>query len=199
MSFLLFRKIAAPALALVALAAGLALATASASAQQGEAEVRIAAQRLEDGQLEFALQERTDGSWGERRRPDQHNFPGDATTGEWLDSSALAVDAVGQVRITARLGDDGRVEFTLQQQQTDNSWGERLLPQRRFFPAGTEAVIWLVTTPLTISTPAPVETPEATPEPEADDESDSQVVAVTCLAAPRRWRDGSHYPHRVSA
>ena len=183
MSFLLFRKIAAPALALVVLAAGLALATSNAGAQEGGAEVRIAAQRLEDGQLEFALQQRTEGSWGERRRPDLHNFPGDATVGEWLDSSALAVDAVGQVRISARLGDDGRIEFTLQQQQTDDSWGERLLPQRRFFPADTEAGNWLVTTPLTISTPAPVETPEATPEPEADDESDSQVVAVTCLAA----------------
>ena len=120
---------------------------------------------------------------GRTSAADLHNFPGDATVGEWLDSSALAVDAVGQVRISARLGDDGRIEFTLQQQQTDDSWGERLLPQRRFFPADTEAGNWLVTTPLTISTPAPVETPEATPEPEADDESDSQVVAVTCLAA----------------
>ena len=124
MSFLLFRKIVAPVLGLVVLAAGLALATSNAGAQEGGAEVRITAQRLEDGQLEFALQQQTDGSWGERR-----------------------------------------------------------LPQRRFFPADAEAGNWLVTTPLTISTPAPVETPEATPEPEADDESDSQAVAVTCLAA----------------
>ena len=135
MSFLLFRKIAAPALALVVLAAGLALATSNAGAQEGGAEVRIAAQRLEDGQLEFALQQRTEGSWGERRRPDLHNFPGDATVGEWLDSSALAVDAVGQVRISARLGDDGRIEFTLQQQQNRRLLGRASATPKALLPS----------------------------------------------------------------
>ncbi len=183
MSFSLIGKITAPLLALVALAAGLALVTSSASAQHGEAEVRIAAQRLADGQLEFALQESTNESWGERRRPGQHNFPADATAGAWLDSSALAIDAVGQVRISARLGDDGRVEFTLQQQQADGTWGERLQTQRRFFPADTEAGIWLVTTPLTISTPAAAGTSEVTPEAETDDESGSEEAPVMCLAA----------------
>ena len=60
------RKIAATALALVVLATVLALATSTAGAQEDEAEVRIAARRLDDGQLEVALQQRTDDSWGER-------------------------------------------------------------------------------------------------------------------------------------
>ena len=34
----------------------------------------------------------------------------------------------GEVRIVARKRDDGRVEFGLQQRQTDNSWGARQLP-----------------------------------------------------------------------
>ncbi len=183
MPFSVIGKITASLLALSVLAAGLALATSSASAQHGEAEVRIAAQRLADGQLNFALQESTNESWGERQRPDQHNFPPDAAAGMWLDSSALAIDAVGHVRISARLGDDGRVEFTLQQQQSDEFWGERVLPQRRFFPADTESGIWLVTTPIAISTPIPSETPV----PDGDDESSSQEAAAMCLAA----QDGS--------
>ena len=129
MSYALFRRIVAPALALAIVAVGLALATSTAGAQTSEAEVRIAAQRLDSGQLEFALQQRIDDAWGERRRADQHLFPADAAAGEWLDSPALAIDGIGQARISARLGDDGRVEFTLQQQQADNGWGERLRAQ----------------------------------------------------------------------
>ena len=162
---------------LLVLAAGLAVAAAHAGASEGVTEVRVAAQRLEDGQLDFALQQRTGGSWGERVRPDQHHFPADAVTAVWLDSTALAINSVGQVRISARLGYDGRVEFTLQQQLSDGSWGERLLAQRRFFPAGTGAGIWLVTTPLTIS--APTETSEPTPEPESDGQGEEAVCLAT--------------------
>ena len=46
------------------------------------------------------------------------------------------------VRIVAARTDDGRVEFALQQQQTDSSWSERQLPERRFFPTTGE---WLET------------------------------------------------------
>lgn len=81
------------------------------------------------------------------------------------------------MRISARLSDDGRVEFTLQQRQADGTWGERLRVQRRFFPADTAAGIWLFTTPFTISAPGPA--PETTVESEADE----QEVAMVCLAA----------------
>lgn len=177
MSFSLFRKFVAPALALIVLTAGLAYPSASTSAQENEAELRISARRLDDGRLEFALRQREDGTWGERLSPDQHHLPADATTGQWLDSSALTIDSIGSVRISARLGADGRVEFALQQQLADSSWGDRLLPQQRFFPANTALGIWLTTSPLTVTAPSP------TAEPEADNQAEVSAEEITCLAA----------------
>ena len=55
-------------------------------------EVRVAAQLLADGRMEFALQEReADGSWAERRLPSARFFPANARVGRWLSSSALTV------------------------------------------------------------------------------------------------------------
>ena len=176
------RKIAATALALVVLATVLALATSTAGAQEDEAEVRIAARRLDDGQLEVALQQRTDDSWGERLQPERRLVPADPATGRWLNSSALVIESVGQVRISARLGDDGRSEVALQW-WTDDSWGERLLPRRRFFPTGTESGIWLVTTPVTVAATAPAQTPEPGPEPAVGAETAGQGQQMECLAA----------------
>ena len=73
------------ALALAALAAG-AVYAASHSA-----EVRITARQLEDGRVEFALQQRVDGEWGERQLPRSRFFPDDAQVGRWLNSSPLTV------------------------------------------------------------------------------------------------------------
>ncbi len=177
MSYSLIRKFVAPALALIVLTAGLVFASTSANAQENEAELRISARRLDDGRLEFALRQREDGTWSERLSPDQRLLPADAATGQWLDSSALTIDSIGSVRISARLGTDGRVEFALQQQLADSSWGERLLPQQRFFPADTEAGIWLTTSPLTVIAPSP------TAEPEADNQAEEPAGEITCLAA----------------
>lgn len=177
MSYSLIRKTVAPALALIVLTAGLAFASASAGAQESGAELRISARRLDDGRLEFALRQRGDGTWGERLSPDQRHLPANAATGQWLDSSALTIDSIGSVRISARLGTDGRVEFALQQQLADSSWGERLLPQQRFFPADTAAGIWLTTSPLTVIAPSP------TAEPEADNQAEEPAGEITCLAA----------------
>ena len=63
--------------------------------------------------------------------------------------SADAADAVA--RIVARRHGDGRVEFALQQQTADGSWGERLLPSRRFFPTTAVVGRWLVSTPLELA------------------------------------------------
>jgi len=183
---------------------GMALATSTASAQASEAEVRIAARRLDDGQLEFALQHRKDGSWGERLRTEPNHFPANPTSGEWLDSSALRIDPVGLVRLSARLSDDGRVEFTLQQEQADGSWGERLRTQRGFFPAGVPAGSWLVTTPFAISAPLPTPIPATTPEADTDEESAGRRQAIVCLAAhedgetvvTNRWNWPSPFEHR---
>ena len=54
--------------------------------------VRVAAQLLDDGRMEFALQEREpDGSWGDRRLPRARFFPADPDIGRWLSSSSLTV------------------------------------------------------------------------------------------------------------
>ena len=196
MSFLLLRRFAAPAVVLAALVVGLASAASASEAQSGEAEVRIAARLLDDGRVDFALQQRDGGSWGQRLRPEQHYFPAGAAIGEWLDSSAVAVDSAGRVRISARLGDDGRVEFTLQQQLGEGSWGERLRAQRRFFPAGAAEGVWLVTTPLAVSTPVPAA--GGTVETEAD----GQRAPVACLAVREAGApiatssEGSPFEHR---
>ena len=56
------------------------------------AEVRITAQRLANGRIEFALQEReADGEWGERLLPRARFFPATATVGRWLVSTPLTV------------------------------------------------------------------------------------------------------------
>ncbi len=56
--------------------------------------VRVAAQLLASGGMEFALQERADdASWGERRLPTRRFFPADAAVGRWLSSSALTLTA----------------------------------------------------------------------------------------------------------
>ena len=55
-------------------------------------EVRVAAQLLADGRMEFALQERgADGTWGERRLPRGRFFPADTRVGRWLGSTPLTV------------------------------------------------------------------------------------------------------------
>ncbi len=58
-----------------------------------------------------------------------------------------------EVRITAALAVDGRIEFALQQREADDGWSERLLPRARFFPATIAAGRWLVSTPLTVRAP----------------------------------------------
>ena len=54
--------------------------------------VRVAAQLLDDGRMEFALQEREpDGSWGDRRLPARRFFPANPDVDRWLSSSPLIV------------------------------------------------------------------------------------------------------------
>ena len=75
---------------LIAVAPG-ALSTATG---ESEIEVRVAAQRLADGRMEFALQQReADGTWAERRLPRARFFPADTAVGRWLASSPLTVRA----------------------------------------------------------------------------------------------------------
>ena len=59
-------------------------------------------------------------------------------------------DASDEVRIVARKLEDGRVEFGLQQRESEDSWGERMLPATRFFPADATVDRWLRSSPLTV-------------------------------------------------
>ena len=146
------------------------------SADAADAVARIAARRHGDGRVEFALQQQTvDGSWGERLLPSRRFFPTTAAVGRWLVSTPLELAGDVVARIVARRHGDGRVEFALQQQTVDGSWGERLLPSRRFFPTTAVVGRWLVSTPLDLfgtpdrtALPPPMDTPpvEDTPRPE---------------------------------
>ena len=115
--------------------------------------MRIVAQKLESGRIEFGLQQRqTDTTWGARQLPQVRFFPTTATVNRWLASSPLDVPA-GEVRIVARKLESGRIEFGLQQRQTNTTWGDRQLPQVRFFPTTATAGRWLASSPLTLTAP----------------------------------------------
>ena len=129
----------------------------STAAVVGSPEVRIVARVLDDGKVEFGLQQQYNGSWGDRILPRARLFPVAAPAGSWLVSSPvtlsvaelagdLAADAT--VRITARKRDDGKVEFGLQQH--NGSWSDPMLPPRRLFPPTTAVELWLVSSTLTL-------------------------------------------------
>ena len=131
----------------------------AAVVESGSDTVRIVARRLENGKIEFGLQQRRhDGSWGARVFPTARLFPTTAAVGSWLNSSSinLAVaeaadssDEQVRVRITARLHDDSRVEFGLQRHD-GTSWGERTVPTRRYFPTTARVDRWLSSSVLTL-------------------------------------------------
>ena len=64
--------------------AGYALAHVSSG---DDAEVRIRTRRLDDGRTEFALQQRTDGEWGERVSSRLRFLSADPHEDVWLNSS----------------------------------------------------------------------------------------------------------------
>jgi len=131
-------------------------AATSAAAQDttdGSGEVRIVARKLENGRIEFGLQQRqADDTWGDRQLPRVRFFPTTATVDRWLASSPLGLPA-GEVRIVARKLENGRIEFGLQQRQADDSWGNRQLPRVRFFPTTATIGRWLASSPLTLTAP----------------------------------------------
>ena len=186
-----------PSRVLLALAAAMLLAglgpSGGAAQEAGQAEVRVAARLLDDGRMEFALQERAPGeSWGERRLPRARFFPAGAGVGRWLSSSVLTVDVSAlamlssegaaniEVRVAARRLDDGRTEFALQERTAGESWGERRLPRARFFPAGAAVDRWLSSSPLTVGEAAPE--PVTAPASCVATESAARVEAATFQA-----------------
>ena len=53
--------------------------------------MRITARQLEDGRVEFGLQQRVDGEWGERQLPRSRFFPANVGHNRWLNSTPLMV------------------------------------------------------------------------------------------------------------
>lgn len=122
------------------------------------ADVRIIARRLSNGKIEFGIEQRqSNDTWAGRQLPRSRLFPINAQVNQWLVSSPMTVTVAPsgslagdvQVRIIARLQEDGRVEFGLQQSE-NGSWGDRLLPTRRYFPIVATANRWLASSALTL-------------------------------------------------
>ena len=80
-------------LLVVLLMGAVALGAGIATAHDGGTEVRITAMRLDDGRIEFALQERDGEGWGERILPSSRFFP-TTSSGRWLNSTPITVGEV---------------------------------------------------------------------------------------------------------
>ena len=78
-----------------AIAALVVVSYAMAHVLSGDAEVRISARVLDDGRTEFALQQRSDGEWGDRVLPRARFFPAEARQDQWLNSSPLSIETAG--------------------------------------------------------------------------------------------------------
>ena len=77
------------------LAALVVVSYALAHVLGGDAEVRISARVLDDGRTEFALQQRSDGEWGDRVLPRARFFPAEAEQDQWLNSTPLSIETAG--------------------------------------------------------------------------------------------------------
>ena len=156
------RNLLAIILAFVALTASSVIATTPSEASHGidhHVYARITARLAADGQVEFALQQRLTGStWSDRTFPRARYFPTTATVDQWLVSSTLTLPALDDpssetdVRITARLRDNGQVEFALQQ-LADGAWSPRIFPRARYFPTTATVDQWLVSSTLSAALP----------------------------------------------
>ena len=154
------------AIAVLLIAAAIGSATMVVQAQSGgEIEVRITAQRLEDGRTEFALQQREGDGWSDRIAPSARFLPAEPPLDRWLSSTPVTVGAPDmlqtesggeiEVRITAQRLEDGRTEFALQQREGDG-WSDRIAPRARFLPAEPPLDRWLSSTPVTIAAPTTI-------------------------------------------
>ncbi len=133
----------------------------------GDGDVRLSARRLDDGRVELALQERSDGQWSARQHPEARFLPTDADAGVWHASSPLRVAASrlldGALGCVVHHGNPG-----------DPFW-------RDLAPAGHDFNLNLRIT----GSPQPVEQAALLDECVAD----GAVVIATTLAAPDTLAD----------
>ena len=143
------RRLLRAAVAVPVVAVLVAATTAVVGAESGSVAVRVTARKLATDRVEFAVQQQVGDAWAERQLPARRFFPADTAVGRWLVSSAVDVGAV-TLRVTAQKLADDRVEFAVQQRNGD-TWGQRQLPARRFFPADAAVGRWLVSSPVTLN------------------------------------------------
>lgn len=185
-----------PAAALLALTLLLALAGGRVAAQEaGEAEetlrLRVIARQAENG-VEFGLR-LSEGDLAPLAR-----FPEGVEHTRWLRSRAITVAEGVAVRIIARRGGDGRLEFGLRLEGA----AEPLLPHARFFPLDVGHGRWLQSSPLSLPVPAasveaepessepepeptPEPAPEPTPEPEPEPPTAEEIIAAAASSVVR--------------
>ena len=167
--------------ALTALAAVAAIITADftppVQAQSEDDSGRIIARLRSNGKTEFGWQQPTNQGWGRRVLPQRRNFPvpAKATVGEWLQSSPVEVEGVELGLIEVRLLADGRLEFAFLR-----TTGERILPQRRYFPADARVGEWLPSTEIAIKL--------------SDSENLHQQIAERFAPVLRFERDEQYFP-----
>ncbi|MYI81922.1 MAG: hypothetical protein F4056_00880 [Chloroflexi bacterium] len=95
-----------------------------------------------------------------------------------------------QVRIVAQRHADGRVEFALQQRD-GSRWGERILPERRFFPA-TGSGRWLHSSTITLEVTVPDAPTALTATPTATATAAALTVAPESCSGYDRSAFGSY-------
>ncbi len=197
------------AIAGLLIAAAIGSATMVVQAQSGgEIEIRITAQRLEDGRTEFALQQREGDAWSDRIAPSARFLPAEPPLDRWLSSTPVTIAASAmlqtesgggvEVRITAQRLEDGRTEFAIQQREGDG-WSDRIAPRARFLPAEPPLDQWLSSTPVTIAAPTATPTPTPTPDlvvdlPTVSDGRPTAGASFTLNATVRNRGDGSSDP-----
>ena len=154
------------AIAVLLIAAAIGSTTMVVQAQSGgEIEIRITAQRLEDGRTEFAIQQREGDAWSDRIAPSARFLPAESPLDRWLSSTPVTIAAPAmlqtesgggvEVRITAQRLEDGRTEFAIQQRE-GAGWSDRIAPRARFLPAEPPLDRWLSSTPVTIAAPTTI-------------------------------------------
>ncbi|MCY3562276.1 MAG: hypothetical protein OXH20_14110 [bacterium] len=86
------------------------------------AELRVAARALDDGRVEFGLQQRLAGAWGDRLLPVRRFFPASGPAGRWLASSPIPLGE-GSGRTTSDpLGLVSAFEFTTAYSLGEDVW-----------------------------------------------------------------------------
>ena len=98
------------------------VAITRAVTNEAEVEVRINAQRLEDGRTEFAVQQRVaSGEWGERVLPRGRYFPANPEVGRWLNSTPVNLAVLSDERADALSGFEVALELAGQGDSTMTS------------------------------------------------------------------------------